>query len=141
MGRGGRGEDFFLQTQNHYFLQSPEALVVFPGATLFPCVFMYLIFFYVAMVHCGSVRQTAAIISLTSLAHEGMENIRTGDKCLARLRFTRSPEFLREGARIVFREGRTKAIGVIAAVHKGQPFPIPTRKRGMKSAAGQGGAV
>ena len=33
-----------------------------------------------------------------------------------RLRFVRFPEFIREGVRIVFREGRTKAIGTIARV-------------------------
>ncbi len=62
------------------------------------------------MVHCGSVRQTAAIISMDK------EHIRTGDKTIARLKFIRSPEYLRVGAKLVFREGRTKAIGTVMSI-------------------------
>ncbi|EDQ84748.1 uncharacterized protein MONBRDRAFT_39133 [Monosiga brevicollis MX1] len=62
---------------------------------------------YEAVVHCGSVRQTASIISMDKL------HIRTGDKTTARFRFVRNPEYLREGDRLIFREGRTKAVGTV----------------------------
>lgn len=63
---------------------------------------------YQAMVHAGSVRQTAAILQMY-----GKDRLRTGDNARCRFRFIRYPEFLREGTRVVFREGRTKAVGTI----------------------------
>eukprot|EP00049_Salpingoeca_infusionum_P025334 m.18660 g.18660 ORF g.18660 m.18660 type:complete len:555 (+) comp7924_c0_seq2:405-2069(+) len=62
---------------------------------------------YQAMVHCGAVRQTASIIRMDK------EFIRTGDKTNVVFRFIKNPEFLQVGTRIVFREGRTKAVGTI----------------------------
>jgi hypothetical protein len=41
------------------------------------------------------------------------ECIRTGDKTRARFRFMYYPEYVKEGARLIFREGRTKGIGMI----------------------------
>ncbi|XP_050345245.1 GTP-binding protein 1 [Nymphalis io] len=60
---------------------------------------------YQAMVHCGSIRQTASIMSMSR------ECLRTGDKALVRFRFIKHPEYLKCGQRMVFREGRTKAVG------------------------------
>lgn len=60
---------------------------------------------YQAMVHVGSVRQTASIISMSQ------DTLRTGDKALVRFRFIKNPEYLRTDMRMVFREGRTKAVG------------------------------
>ncbi|XP_041977826.1 GTP-binding protein 1 isoform X1 [Aricia agestis] len=60
---------------------------------------------YQAMVHCGSIRQTASIMSMSR------DCLRTGDKALVRFRFIKHPEYLRRGQRMVFREGRTKAVG------------------------------
>jgi len=57
------------------------------------------------MVHCGSIRQTASIIRMSS------ECLRTGDKAQVLFRFVKHPEYLKEGQRLVFREGRTKAVG------------------------------
>ncbi|GFR11855.1 GTP-binding protein 1 [Trichonephila clavata] len=62
---------------------------------------------YQAMVHCGSIRQTASILSMS------MDCLRTGDKALVHFRFIKNPEYLRIGMRMVFREGRTKAVGNI----------------------------
>lgn len=62
---------------------------------------------YQAMVHVGSVRQTATIISMSK------EHLRTGDKAIVRFRFIKNPEYLREDMRMVFREGRTKAVGTV----------------------------
>ncbi|CAH2074656.1 unnamed protein product, partial [Iphiclides podalirius] len=60
---------------------------------------------YQAMVHCGSIRQTASILSMSR------DCLRTGDKALVRFRFIKHPEYLKHGQRMVFREGRTKAVG------------------------------
>ena len=58
-------------------------------------------------VHVGSVRQTATIIQMTE------PHLRTGDKALVRFRFIKNPEYLKTNMRLVFREGRTKAVGTI----------------------------
>ncbi|CAL1542833.1 unnamed protein product [Lymnaea stagnalis] len=62
---------------------------------------------YQAMVHVGSVRQTATIIDMTE------DHLRTGDKATVRFRFIKNPEYLKPDMRMVFREGRTKAVGNI----------------------------
>lgn len=63
---------------------------------------------YQAMVHCGSIRQTASIISMSQ------DCLRTGDKALVHFRFIKHPEYIKRGQRIVFREGRTKAVGNVS---------------------------
>uniref|UniRef100_A0A915CZF1 Tr-type G domain-containing protein n=1 Tax=Ditylenchus dipsaci TaxID=166011 RepID=A0A915CZF1_9BILA len=65
---------------------------------------------YQAMVHVGSVRQTATITKMNK------EVLRTGDRDCITLRFIRHPEYLRIGTRMVFREGRTKAVGTIRSI-------------------------
>ncbi|XP_065559121.1 GTP-binding protein 1-like [Artemia franciscana] len=60
-----------------------------------------------AMVHCGSVRQTATILEMSQ------DCLRTGDRATLRFRFIKNPEYLRPGQKIVFREGRTKAVGEV----------------------------
>lgn len=45
-----------------------------------------------------------------------LEHLRTGDRAIVRFRFIKSPEYLRLGMKLVFREGRTKAIGSISQV-------------------------
>lgn len=66
---------------------------------------------YQAMVHCGSLRQTAQIMSMNQ------ECLRTGDKALVHFRFIKHPEYIKPGLRLVFREGRTKAVGnVVRAI-------------------------
>lgn len=75
------------------------------------------------MVHCGSIKQTAVIEQMQA------ESLRTGDKTRARLRFIKTPEYLRPGMRLVFREGRTKAVGTVVNIlhgdetHRPTPFP------------------
>lgn len=63
---------------------------------------------YQAMVHCGSIRQTATILEMS------VEHMRTGDKATCRFSFIKNPEYLRVGTKMIFREGRTKAIGTIS---------------------------
>uniref|UniRef100_A0A8B9LA45 GTP-binding protein 1 n=1 Tax=Astyanax mexicanus TaxID=7994 RepID=A0A8B9LA45_ASTMX len=72
---------------------------------------------YQAMVHCGSIRQTASILSMNK------ECLRTGDKATVRFRFIKTPEFLHTEQRLVFREGRTKAVGTITKV-RGEGYTL-----------------
>uniref|UniRef100_A0A1B6G1C6 GTP-binding protein 1 n=2 Tax=Proconiini TaxID=565685 RepID=A0A1B6G1C6_9HEMI len=65
---------------------------------------------YQAMVHCGSIRQTASILSMSE------ECLRTGDKAVVHFRFIKHPEYLKAGQRMVFREGRTKAVGNVLRI-------------------------
>lgn len=65
------------------------------------------------MVHCGSIRQTASILSMSK------ECLRTGDKAHVLFRFIKHPEYIRPQQRMVFREGRTKAVGNVL-----KPLPI-----------------
>ncbi|KAF4519453.1 hypothetical protein B566_EDAN009928 [Ephemera danica] len=78
---------------------------------------------YQAMVHCGSIRQTASILAMSA------ECLRTGDKALVHFRFIKHPEYLKPGQRMVFREGRTKAVGnvlrLIPHASPGAQLPRP----------------
>jgi len=79
---------------------------------------------YQAMLHCGSIRQTASIITMS------VDHMRTGDKATVRFRFLKNPEYLHEGQRLVFREGRTKAIGsVVKLLPEVKGTPLHTSKR------------
>ena len=70
---------------------------------------------YQAMVHCGSVRQTACILNMSK------EHLRTGDKAAVHFRYLKNPEYLKVGAKFVFREGRTKAVGTITELIEDAP--------------------
>lgn len=65
---------------------------------------------YQAMIHCGSIRQTATIISMDK------ECLRTGDRATCRFRWLKNPEYIKPNQNLVFREGRTKAIGKVISV-------------------------
>ena len=83
---------------------------------------------YQAMVHCGSIRQTASILNMSK------ECLRTGDKAQVRFRFIKHPEYIRPQQRMVFREGRTKAVGNVL-----KPLPaavtFPNRSKPTKMQA------
>lgn len=66
---------------------------------------------YQPVIHCSCVRQSAKIIKMDS------ESIRTGDKATVRFRFMFRPEYLRLGERLIFREGRTKGLGIISKIY------------------------
>lgn len=102
---------------------------------------------YKAMLHCGVVRQSVAIVKMIksggdatvstttattpSTADAGAEGtdgavatnangiplLRTGDRSIVRFRFIKYPEYLKVGQRLIFREGRTKGIGRIIQLH------------------------
>ncbi|XP_032876632.1 GTP-binding protein 2 [Amblyraja radiata] len=62
-------------------------------------------------VHVGNVRQTAIV----ELIH-GKEELRTGERAVVRFRFIKHPEYLKVGAKLLFREGVTKGIGHVTKV-------------------------
>ena len=62
--------------------------------------------------HCGSLRQTATIVKMDK------EHLRTGDKATCRFRFIKTPEYITIGTKMIFREGRTKAVGTITKLHE-----------------------
>lgn len=72
--------------------------------------YITMLFLILYIVHCGSIRQTASILSMSE------DCLRTGDKAKVRFRFIKYPEYLRPGQRLVFREGRTKAVGNVLSV-------------------------
>ncbi|GAB7363936.1 hypothetical protein MBLNU230_g4498t1 [Neophaeotheca triangularis] len=65
---------------------------------------------YQAMLHVGPVSQTCAIIDIDRAY------IRTGDRAKVAFRFVQRPEFLAVGDRILFREGRTKGLGILTQI-------------------------
>ena len=61
--------------------------------------------------HCGSIRQTATISEMS------VEHMRTGDKATCKFIFIKNPEYIKIGAKMIFREGRTKAVGSITKIN------------------------
>lgn len=68
---------------------------------------------YQPVIHCGNIRQTARIDLM------GKELLRTGDKSLVRFTFIQRPEFIHAGESFIFRDGRTKGVGKVVRVVKG----------------------
>jgi len=64
---------------------------------------------YQAMLHCGAVRQTVRIVGMDH--PQGV--LRTGDRATVQFEFISRPEFVKEGMKLLFREGKTKGLGVI----------------------------
>lgn len=62
---------------------------------------------YQAMVHVGSVRQTASIIAMDK------ECLRTGDKAIVHFRFIKHPEYLKNGLKMV------NISGILSLLQKG----------------------
>ncbi|KAG7253780.1 hypothetical protein CRUP_007828, partial [Coryphaenoides rupestris] len=60
-------------------------------------------------VHVGNVRQTATVLTL-----QGKEALRTGERAVVRFGFLKHAEYLRLGAKLLFREGVAKGIGHVA---------------------------
>ncbi|KAF2486166.1 P-loop containing nucleoside triphosphate hydrolase protein [Neohortaea acidophila] len=73
---------------------------------------------YQAMLHVGPVSQTCAIIDIDR------PYIRTGDRATVAFRFVQRPEFLCVGDRILFREGRTKGLGIVKQVGYDSTKPL-----------------
>lgn len=65
---------------------------------------------YQAVIHCGVIRQAAKVLEMNK------DLLRTGDKGHIKFRFMYRPEYLKPGTTILFREGRTKGLGVVSSV-------------------------
>lgn len=83
---------------------------------------------YQPVIHCRTVRQSAAIEIL-----EGSHALSARDRALVRFRFLYRPEYMVVGSKIVFREGRTKGVGTVVAVHgdgmRGLPSDVRDSRR------------
>ena len=62
---------------------------------------------YEPLVHCGAIRQSAKIIDIDK------NLLRTGDQSIVKFEFKTRPEFIQLNRQIMFREGKTKGIGVV----------------------------
>jgi len=62
-------------------------------------------------VHCGNIRQTAVIEGISPI-----KGMKSSDQASVMFKFIKNPEFVKLGARILFREGRTKGIGKVTQV-------------------------
>lgn len=76
---------------------------------------------YQAMLHVGPVSQTCAIIDVDR------PFIRTGDRANVAFRFVQRPEYLAPGDRLIFREGRTKGLGIVKSVGYDPSKPLASK--------------
>ncbi|KAK0752915.1 P-loop containing nucleoside triphosphate hydrolase protein [Schizothecium vesticola] len=84
---------------------------------------------YQAMLHVGPVSQTCAIIDVDR------PFIRTGDRATVAFRFVQRPEYLSPGDRLLFREGRTKGLGIVKSLGYDPAKPLmPVQQEGEGSA-------
>ena len=65
---------------------------------------------YQAVIHCGVIRQAAKVVEMNK------DLLRTGDKGHIKFRFMYRPEYLKVGTTILFREGKTKGLGIVSSV-------------------------
>ena len=86
---------------------------------------------YQAMLHVGPVSQTCAIVDIDR------EFMRTGDRATVAFRFVQRPEYLMVGDKILFREGRTKGLGVVKGL--GYDYDKPLNPEAAKKRAQNGG--
>jgi len=66
---------------------------------------------YQPVIHTMCVRQSAKIVTIFD-----KDSLRTGDKAKVKFRFLFRPEYVKVGARLIFREGNTKGLGVITGL-------------------------
>lgn len=75
---------------------------------------------YQPMLHSNSVRQTCEIVSIRNKQCSRSENmdeiLRTGDRGIVKFKFKYNPEYIKQGDKALFCEGRTKLIGKIISV-------------------------
>lgn len=70
------------------------------------------------MLHVGPVSQTCRIIDVDR------PFIRTGDRATVAFQFVQRPEYLAPGDRLLFREGRTKGLGIVKSVGYDKSKPL-----------------
>ncbi|KAB5513334.1 GTP-binding protein 1 [Coniochaeta sp. 2T2.1] len=90
---------------------------------------------YQAMLHVGPVSQTCAIIDVDR------PFIRTGDRATVAFRFVQRPEYLAPGDRLLFREGRTKGLGIVKSVGYDPSKPLRRKEDGEDEEGGTVGGT
>uniref|UniRef100_A0A8K9XNK0 GTP-binding protein 1 n=1 Tax=Oncorhynchus mykiss TaxID=8022 RepID=A0A8K9XNK0_ONCMY len=89
--------------------------------------------------------QAMAIFILATILTMNRDCLRTGDKASVHFRFIKTPEYLHTDQRLVFREGRTKAVGTITkllqSVTKAQQAKMQSTKKGTTSANEEAGSA
>lgn len=83
---------------------------------------------YQAVIHCEIIRQAARVVAMDC------ERLRSGDRACVRFRFIQRPEYITSNSRFVFREGRTKGIGIVMETE----HDFDKEKEKEKAAAGAG---
>ena len=76
------------------------------------------------MLHVGAVSQTCSVIDIDR------PFIRTGDRALVAFRFIQRPEYLALGDRVIFREGKTKGLGVVKRIGYNPAQPLNPAAKG-----------
>jgi small GTP-binding protein len=69
---------------------------------------------YSPMINCGTIVQIAKIVKIYE---DEKEILRCGDKSKVKFMFVFRPEFISEGERFIFRDGRTKGFGKISKIY------------------------
>ena len=83
------------------------------------------------MLHVGPISQTCAIIDIDR------DHNRTGDRAMVAFQFVQRPEYLAVGDRILFREGRTKGLGLVKSVGYDESAPLnPNAEKLRRNGAG-----
>jgi GTPase len=67
---------------------------------------------YSPIINCNTVSQTAKIVDIYD-----REVLRCGDRSKVKFQFSFRPEFIKEGERFVFRDGKTKGFGMITKIY------------------------
>ncbi|KAA8499768.1 GTP-binding protein 1 [Porphyridium purpureum] len=65
---------------------------------------------YQPIIHVETVRQAAQVVGIDK------DVLRTGDRANIHFRFMYQPEYIKVGSRFIFREGRTKGLGIIKEI-------------------------
>ena len=72
---------------------------------------------YTPTIHIGVVRQTAEILSIKDLNDSDKDIVlRSGTNGKVKFRFQYSPEYIRKGMPLLFREGRARGVGKITGI-------------------------
>ena len=71
---------------------------------------------YQPYLHCGNISQSCEIYDMDK------EYLRIGDRGLVKFRFMYKPEFINKGDRIIFREGKSKGVGLITEVFNDEDY-------------------
>ncbi|KAG0125884.1 P-loop containing nucleoside triphosphate hydrolase protein [Tuber indicum] len=79
---------------------------------------------YQAMLHVGPVSQTCRIIDINK------DLMRTGDRATVAFEFCQRPEFLCAGDKLLFREGRTKGLGIVKSLGYDTNTPLERDEQG-----------